>query len=386
MIDFLQLEGARCLSCANPACKKACPVSNDIPAFLKFAGAGLFKQAADAIGHPFGEICGYVCPCEQQCQSGCVLSKQGREINIGQAEKELFGKYPYEVKRRGNALEGRKIAVVGGGVCGLTFAVKAYEEDADVTVFERGELLSTLKTIPDFRLPYDAVKRAENAVKDKIDVVKKDVSSYDVLQFEKEYYAVLIATGACVNYDLGIDGAEYATDYKDCLQGNYKRGKVAVVGGGNSAMDCARLAKRNGDDVILAYRRTKDDMPAFRKEIDSTVAENVEFKFNVAPVRLVKSQNGLTLVLAKTVSQGRGRLEITDDVFEVQCDSVIAATGSKFDAGILSGEIRNVGSYRLSDNLYIGGDAYKGKLVADAVADGKKIAEMLITDARKLCL
>ncbi len=367
-----------CLGCAKPSCASACPINNDIPQFLQYVNGGDYASAVQILGHPFGEICGYVCPHERQCQGGCVLNKRGAPVLISEAEILAFSVSPYKLERFGNLLSGMSVAVVGGGVCGITFAVKMYEQGADVTVYEKDKLLSTLRLIPSFRLPIKAVERVERAVNGKINVVNKLVNAVTMQKLRRNYDVVLVASGASLNYGLGVIGEELATDYKDCLLGKYSGNNVVIIGGGNSAMDCARYVVSRGGNATVAYRRTVQDMPAFSKEIEQAQRENVKFCCNAAPVKLEKSNGKLLLTLAKTVSEGRGKLVITDETTAIECDCVVSAVGSKFDGELLGGT-DNSEQY---DNVYIGGDAAGGKLVAEAVADGIRLAQTIIDGKR----
>ena len=398
-------ESNRCLHCVKPSCVAACPLSNDIPTFLQLVAEGKPSCAVQLIGHPFGEICGYVCPHDAACQGSCILAKMGKNVHMGEVERAVFAKYPYQVVRKvysGHKSRGLKVAVVGGGVSGITLAVKLYEQGADVTVFERDELLSTLKLIPDFRLPKEAIDRVLESIEGKFTVVKKDVNCDDIfgtctqqskrnqqgngLQLLREYDAVYLSTGASVAYTLGVCGEQLATPYDAFLKGNEHCGKVVVVGGGNTAMDCARLAKRNGCDVTVAYRRTRADMPAFAKEVDDAESEKVEFMYNVAPQKLEKVGDKLHLTLAKTISVGRGKLTVTDDMFTVECDCVVSAVGARFDKNSLYGafdplSIDDGEQHSQSNpcaNLFVGGDAIVAGTVAQAVADGIKAANEIV--------
>lgn len=377
MSELLFNQADRCLICVHPTCRSGCPLGNDIPAVIKLIRSGDYAQAVQTIGHPFGEICGYVCPSENLCQGGCVLSKRGYPVLTGVVERELFVEHPYVVERKGNALKGKNYAVVGGGVAGLTFAVKVYEQGADVTVYERLDLLSTIKLIPNLRLPYDAILRVEQALSNRFTIVREQIDGERLKTLKTQFDGVYVSTGLTLDYGLGVEGEKLSTPYRDCLNGNYRHGTVIVVGGGNSAMDCARLVKSQGSRSVVAYRRTESDMPAFAKEIAQAKDEEVEFWFNAAPVKLVEAGGKLNLTLAKTVSEGRGKLTVTDDTFDLECDSVIAAIGSKFDGTILSCD-KNADSYLQYDNVYLGGDAKRGKLVVDAVCDGLRAAEQII--------
>ena len=399
-------ESKRCLGCKVPHCKSACPVGNDIPDFLRLVASGEYQEAVELIGHPFGEICGYVCPHEQQCQGGCVLKTRGQAVQMGEVERAVFAQNPYVVKRKtraGSRSYGLKVAVVGGGVSGITLAVKLYEQGADVTIFERDELLSTLRLIPDFRLPREAIERVLKAIEGKFTVVKKDINFEDIfvrkiypwqtkvqrdahkgaLQLTDSYDAVYVSTGASVLYKLGIPGEELATPYDQFLKSNVHTGDVVVIGGGNTAMDCARVSKRHGCNVTVAYRRTREDMPAFTREIEDAESEQVNFLYNVAPVKLERAGSKLQLTLAKTVNEGRGKLTVTEETSVIECDTVVAALGSKFDSDNLYGAfyaslMNPTNPHNPRFNLYVGGDALGASTVANAVADGIKVAHAIV--------
>lgn len=396
-------ESNRCLGCLKPRCVESCPIGNDIPGFLSLVRSGQYDKAVELIGHPFGEICGYVCAHEQQCQGGCILGNRGQAVQMGAVEREVFSQHPYIVERKvrvGSKTSGMKVAVVGGGVSGITLATKLYEQGADVTIFERDELLSTLKLIPDFRLPREAIERVLASINGKFTVVKRDVNFADIfvrearkdeLQLMNDYDAVYLSTGASVLYKLGVEGEDLATPYDEFLRKSNHVGKVVVIGGGNTAMDCARLAKRCGCDVTLAYRRQRDDMPAFAKEIEDAYNENVEFIYNVAPVKLEQNGDKLLLTLAKTVSEGRGKLTVTNETTTVECDTVVAALGSKFDKDNLYGAFyewlmdlsKPNNPHNPRFNLYVGGDALSASTVANAVADGIKVAHDILRNYTK---
>lgn len=407
-------ESNRCIGCLKPCCKQACPIGNDIPGFLQYVRNGEYDKAVALIGHPFGEICGYVCPHEQQCQGSCVLGKKGQAVQMGAVERAVFAQHPYRVERKvrpGSKSNGLKVAVIGGGVSGITLAVKLYEQGADVTVFERDRLLSTLKLIPDFRLPREAIDRVLTSIDGKFTVVKKDVNFEDIfvrktnpyqsksqrelykdeLQLVHDYDAVYLSTGASVLYKLGVEGEELATPYDEFLKSSQHTGKVVVIGGGNTAMDCARLAKRFGCDVTVAYRRQRADMPAFAREIAEAENEDVKLVYNVAPVLLKKNGGKLHLTLAKTVSEGRGKLTVTDETTTVECDTVVSALGSKFDKDNLYGafyaslidDAKPQNPFNPRFNLYVGGDVLGASTVSNAVADGLKVAHTILKDYTK---
>ena len=399
-------ESARCLHCGKPACREKCPLNNDVPSFLQLVADGDYRGAVQLLGHPFGEICGIVCPHDACCQGACVLNGRGQAVKMGEVEREVFAEHPYIIERKvrtNSKSSGLKVAVVGGGVSGITCATKLYEQGADVTIFERDELLSTLKLIPSFRLPREAIDRVLYAIDGKFTVVKRDVNFEDIfvrkhypwqtkaqrakigeaLQLTDNYDAVYVATGASVGYTLGIEGQELATPYEQFLKTDEHSGDVFVIGGGNTAMDCARLAKRSGCNVTVAYRRTREDMPAFNKEIEDAITDGVNFNYNLAPTKLEQRDGKLHLTLAKTHSEGRGKLTVTDQTQVVVCDTVVAALGSKFDGENIYGAfyqslLNPLNPHNPRFNLFVGGDALGASTVANAVADGMKVAHAIV--------
>lgn len=371
-------ECNRCLHCAKPGCVLHCPIANDIPQFLKLASEGNWLGAALLIGHPLGEVCGYVCP-HEHCQGGCVLGKRGEPVDIAMVERELFARYPYPIERQGRLLQSRRVAIVGGGVSGVTFAVKMYEQGADVTLYERRELLSTLQLIPEFRLPHEALDRIRQQLKGKINIVCKNTNLDDVDK-DGPWDVIYVATGAAICRSLNVTGEEFSTPYSQFLAKNedMSRKKVVIVGGGNTAMDCARLAKRLGADVAVAYRREREDMPAFEKEISSAEEEGIAFIYNVAPIAIARSNGILSVDFVRTQSKKRGEITFGEAAPTVVCDEVVAAIGSKFDDAVfakrqLNGDVRHPLA-----NVYAGGDATGGKTVAQAVADALQTARQII--------
>lgn len=363
---------ARCLHCAVPRCKAACPIGNEIPVFLRCAQAGDYQSATQTIGHPFGEICGCVCPQDRYCQSGCVLSSRGGSVRISDIERQVFAAHPYVLRRKGDVLSGSKVAVIGGGVSGLTFAAQAYEQGADVTVFERDKLLSTLSLIPSFRLPRQAIERATGCFDGKITVCRMQVGGAALQRIRRDYDIVYLAVGAVCDNILDVPGGNLAVNFRDFLLSDAPCGNVAVIGGGNTAIDCARQAVRRGGSATVVYRRTRADMPAFRQEIEQAQGEGVKFLFNLAPVKL-QQQGNLCLTVAETQSEGRGKLTLTDRMHTLRFDAAVCALGSVTGEPVAA---RSADVLR-GAGMYIGGDAAGGKTVAEAVAHALRAIEQI---------
>lgn len=361
----------RCLQCKNPGCSAACPLGNDIPTIVRLVREGKFAMAVQVVGHPFGGVCGYVCPHENQCQGGCVLAKRGQAVPTGEAEATAFTNSPYVVARRDDKLAGRRVAVVGGGVSGITFAVKCYESGADVTVYESNMLLSTLYGIPEFRLPHrlldDIVRSVEQS---DIRVEHKYVCQADIAAMQNDNDIVYLAVGRTVCRALGVTGEEYATTADKFLREAMLPRDVIVVGGGNTAMDCARLNARLGGKTMIAYRRAMADMPCYAKEVQAAADDGVMFETNLAPVMVDKQADGrLSVTFARTNSEGRGRLSVTDELHTFSCDCLVVAAGNMLDGNVYAQDktvpVDNCGN--ASGNLYAGGDCAGGSLVVEAV-------------------
>lgn len=361
----------RCLQCKNPGCGAACPLGNDIPTIVRLVREGKFAMAVQVVGHPFGGVCGYVCPHEIQCQGGCVLAKRGQAVPTGEAEATAFTNSPYVVARRDDKLAGRRVAVVGGGVSGITFAVKCYESGADVTVYESNMLLSTLYGIPEFRLPHrlldDIVRSVEQS---DIRVEHKYVCQEDIAAMQNDNDIVYLAVGRTVCRALGVTGEEYATTADKFLHEAMLPRDVIVVGGGNTAMDCARLNARLGGKTMIAYRRAMADMPCYAKEVQAAADDGVMFETNLAPVMVDKQADGrLSVTFARTNSEGRGRLSVTDEQHTFSCDCLVVAAGNMLDGNVYAQDktvpVDNCGN--VDGNLYAGGDCAGGSLVVEAV-------------------
>lgn len=361
----------RCLQCKNPGCSAACPLGNDIPTIVRLVREGKFAMAVQVVGHPFGGVCGYVCPHENQCQGGCVLAKRGQAVPTGEAEATAFTNSPYVVARRDDKLAGRRVAVVGGGVSGITFAVKCYESGADVTVYESNMLLSTLYGIPEFRLPHrlldDIVRSVEQS---DIRVEHKYVCQADIAAMQNDNDIVYLAVGRTVCRALGVTGEEYATTADKFLHEAMLPRDVIVVGGGNTAMDCARLNARLGGKTMIAYRRAMADMPCYAKEVQAAADDGVMFETNLAPVMVDKQADGrLSVTFARTNSEGRGRLSVTDELHTFSCDCLVVAAGNMLDGNVYAQyktvPVDNCGN--VDGNLYAGGDCAGGNLVVEAV-------------------
>ena len=357
-------EAARCLGCKNAKCVGGCPVSIDIPAFIQEVKTGNFAKAYEILtdSSALPAVCGRVCPQESQCEGKCIRGIKGDPVAIGKLERFVAdwarknGVKPAAPK----AKNGIKVAVIGSGPAGLTCAGDLAKYGYDVTIFEAlheaGGVL--VYGIPEFRLPKDDVvkKEIENVkalgVKIETDVVIGMSTTIDELMEEEDFKAVFIGSGAGLPKFMGIPGEqalgvfsanEYLTrsnlmkafDEKSATP--IMRGKkVAVVGGGNVAMDAARTALRLGAEVHIVYRRSEAELPARVEEVHHAKEEGIIFDLLTNPVEITADENGwvngikcVKMELGEPDASGRRRPVVVEgSEFLIEVDTVIMSLGT----------------------------------------------------------
>jgi glutamate synthase (NADPH/NADH) small chain len=360
-------EAHRCLTCKKGACRTGCPVEVDIPGFIDLIKERKFLDACYRVKekNALPAVCGRVCPQERQCESRCLLGKKGAPIAIGNLERFVAD---YEAANGSMKIPerpsptGRKVAVIGSGPGGLTCAVDLARTGHQVTLFEAfhepGGVL--IYGIPEFRLPKAIVKREVEYIKKlgielKLNVVIGKLHTIDELLNGRGYDACFICTGAGLPMFLGIPGEnlngvcsanEYLTRanlMKAYLFPEYetpiKKGKkVAVLGGGNVAMDAARVALRIGaEKVYLIYRRSEAEMPARKAEVHHAHEEGIEFLFLTNPTQFIDDGTGnlcgvecIKMELGEPDASGRKRpVPIRGSEFRIGIDVAIPALGAK---------------------------------------------------------
>ena len=414
-------EAMRCLNCRKKPCTKGCPVMVRIPEFVAKVAEGDFEAAYQIISETSAlpRICGRVCPQENQCEGLCVQGKNGEPVSIGRLERFVSDWHAANVEEEPVVGEGNghKVAVVGAGPAGLTCAGDLAAKGYDVTVFEAlhkpGGVLAY--GIPEFRLPKDIVaaevkKLEDRGVKFINNAVIGRAETVDEL-FEDGFEAVFVGTGAGLPTFMNIPGEnllgvcsanEYLTrinlmkgylpEYDTPVQ---KAKNIAVVGGGNVAMDAARCAKRMGaENVYIVYRRSMDEIPARAEEIHHAIEEGINFQLLKNPVAVIGDENGyvtglecVEMELGEPDASGRRKPVVKEGSnFVLDVDCVIMAIGTKLNKLILETtenlEANDRGGIGTDDGaatnragVFAGGDAVTGAAtVILAMGAGKTAA------------
>ena len=425
--EMALIEAQRCIQCKQPACVQGCPVGVNIPAFIALVAEGKFVEAAMKVKetNALPAVCGRVCPQEEQCESKCVRGIKAEAVAIGRLERFVadFERAQGEVACPECTLKtGKRVAVVGSGPAGLTVAGDLIQRGHSVTVFEAlhkaGGVL--VYGIPEFRLPKAIVEAEINylermGVEVRTSSVVGRIFTVDEL-FEEGFDAVFLGTGAGLPSFMNIPGENLSGIYsaneyltRSNLMKAYRfpeydtpivRGRnVAVVGGGNVAMDAARTALRLGaDNVYLIYRRSQAEMPARSEEVHHAEEEGVQFKLLHNPVEYLGDERGQVkavicrrMELGEPDASGRCRpVEVADSDYEIAIDTAVIAIGSGANPlvqGTTPGLETRRGNYIVADEttgqtsrkgVFAGGDIVTGAAtVILAMGAGRKAAQAI---------
>ncbi len=418
-------EAQRCLQCKNKPCVGGCPVNIAIPDFIKQVAEGNFSAAYDIINESSSlpAVCGRVCPQETQCESKCVRGIKTEPVGIGRLERFVAdwhnAQENIEVKKPES--NGHKVAVVGSGPAGLTCAGDLAKKGYEVTVFEALHLAGGVLVygIPEFRLPKSIVQKEVDTlkalgVKVETNMIIGRVLSIDELMDDMGFEAVFIGSGAGLPRFMKIPGEnlngvfsanEYLTRtnlmkaYREDSSTPIAKSKnVAIVGGGNVAMDAARCAKRLGaENVYIVYRRSEEELPARREEVEHAKEEGIIFKLLNNPVEILPDENGnvagmkcIKMELGEPDESGRRRpVEVKDSEFVIDVDTVVISIGTSPNPLIKSttkgletqkwgGIITDEKGLTSREGVYAGGDAVTGAAtVILAMGAGKTAASAI---------
>ena len=418
-------EAKRCIGCKHKPCVSGCPVAVDIPAFIALVAEGKFEEAYEVIQRTSSlpAVCGRVCPQETQCEGKCTRGIKGEPVGIGRLERFVADWHMAHSEAAPTCpmRNGHKVAVVGSGPAGLTCAGDLAKMGYDVTVFEALHLAGGVLVygIPEFRLPKEIVRREVEGLKHigvKIETnsVIGRVLTIDELKNEYGFEAVFLGTGAGLPKFMGIKGEgargvfsanEYLT--RTNLMKAYESDsetpimharKIAVVGGGNVAMDAARCAKRLGaDTVYIVYRRSEAELPARREEVEHAKEEEIVFKLLTNPVEILTDADDnvvglkcIQMTLGEPDASGRRRpVEVEGSEFVMDVDCVIMALGTSpnplLKQTTVGLETQRRGEIVADENgktslegVYAGGDAVTGAAtVILAMGAGKTAAKAI---------
>ena len=401
-------EAQRCLNCKNPLCVQGCPVNVHIPQFIQKIVEKDYEGAYQVIHETSSlpAVCGRVCPQETQCEMHCIRGKKGDPVGIGRLERFVADWHNEHVNEAPAkpAPNGHKVAIVGSGPAGLTCAGDLAKKGYDVTVFEALHLAGGVLVygIPEFRLPKKIVQKEVDGlkamgVKFEMNMVIGRVVSIDELMAEYGFEAVFVGSGAGLPMFMHIPGENLCGVYsanefltRINLMKAYREGAdtplmplqgktVAVVGGGNVAMDAARCSKRLGANVYIVYRRGMEELPARHEEVEHAIEEGIIFKTLHNPVEIhggddgyVKSMTVIEMELGEADASGRRRpIEKKGSEFELPVDCVIMALGTSPNPLIKSTtpglEVNKKGGIVINEEgmtsklgVYAGGDAVTG--------------------------
>ncbi|MFH1389415.1 MAG: NADPH-dependent glutamate synthase [Candidatus Margulisiibacteriota bacterium] len=415
-------EARRCLQCKEPKCVKGCPVEIDIPGFIKLIAQGDNAGALNKIKetNSLPAVCGRVCPQEEQCELKCILNAKKAPIAIGNLERfaadgaEKQPSPPQSPSPNGRGGRGVRVAIIGSGPAGLTCAGDLAKLGYQVTVFESLHVIGGVLQygIPEFRLPKKIVDLEIEYVKSLGVEIRPDHLVDNITDLKNEYQSVFIGAGAGLPNFMGIPGENLpgvysaneflfrvnvmkAFNFPDYLTPVKIGKKVAVIGAGNVAMDAARVSLRLGaEEVLVVYRRSREEMPARREEIGRCEEEGVAFHLLTAPIAYYPDQNGWVkemeckkMELGEPDQSGRRRpIEIPDSAIRQPVDTVIVAIGNSPNPLIphrnqelrvneRGGVIINDAQSTSLPGVFAGGDIVRGSAtVISAMGDGKRAA------------
>jgi len=406
-----------CLNCKIKPCQKGCPLGNDIPEFIKNIKEENYEQAYKVLSKTsvLESICGRICPHMSQCMGSCIRGIKSHPVSIGELEAfigDLAIKNNYKMDDIEYEKNGIKIAIIGSGPAGLTCAAFLARKGFDVTIYEKHEKLGGILRygIPEFRLDKNILENIINKILGLGITVKCNIElgvNISLEELTKQYDSIFLAIGANIPWKMGIQGEDLHGVYggnsllENSIHPTYTGKNVAIIGGGNVAMDCARTINKMGaKKVTVIYRRAEEQMPAERKEIEDAKNEGVEFLFQTNIIKILGENKVQKIECIKTQlvqKEGDNRLspvDIENSNFQLDMDYVVMAIGSTVEEKVVNnlglecdrkGYIKINENYETSmKNVYAGGDVAGGKAtVAWAARSGRDVAEIIIKEYNK---
>lgn len=414
MKDNIKQKAEYCLNCKNPQCRTGCPLGNNIPAFIQKVKEDNLEEAYKILCETTAipAICGRICPHQKQCQGKCIRGIKSKPVSIGEIEAYVGD---WALNNTNSLLncckdiqeKNKKVAVIGGGPSGLTAAVFLRKNGYKVTIYEKQKDLGGIlkRGIPEFRLSNEIVEKTiEQILALGIDVqCEKELGkNLYLVDLKKEYDAIYLSIGANIPRKMAIEGEELEGVYggNSLLENqnhpDYTNKKVAIIGGGNVAMDCARTIKRMGaEQVVVIYRRSEAEMPAESKEISDAKKEGVEFLFlnNIVKIlgtnKVEKIECIKTELVQKEGETRKSPVNIENSNYILNMDYVVMAVGGEVDKDLI--EKCNISTttkkyVQVNENnqtsdekVFAGGDVVgQNSTVAWAASDGKNVASKII--------
>ena len=410
MKNNIKQKAEYCLNCKNPQCRIGCPLGNNIPAFIQKVKEDNLEEAYKILCETtvMPAICGRICPHQKQCQGKCVRGIKSDPVSIGEIEAYV-GDWALsnQICHKNIQENNKKVAVIGGGPSGLTAATFLRRKGYQVTIYEKQKDLGGIlkRGIPEFRLPNEIVEKTIEqilALGINVQCEKELGRNLELANLEKEYDAIYLSIGANIPRKMAIEGEELEGVYggNSLLENqnhpDYTNKKVAIIGGGNVAMDCARTIKRMGaKQVVVIYRRSEVEMPAEEKEILDAKQEGVEFLFLNNIVKILGKNKVEQIECIKTElvqKEGETRkspVNIENSNYIMDMDCVVMAVGGKVDKDIIEKyniETTSRKYVQVNENnqtshekVFAGGDVVgKNSTVAWAASDGRKVANKII--------